>query len=66
MQKSVQQKNHIHTLINLALSAFLILVATIGMRSLTYTGDHKLGAVSDGLPKLESVMVCAIGQCDMI
>lgn len=66
MQKSVQERKNFHMLINIALTAFLILVATIGMRSLTYTGDHQLGAVTDGLPKLESVMVCAIGQCDMI
>ncbi|MCC3862138.1 hypothetical protein [Pseudemcibacter aquimaris] len=66
MQKSAQKKKHFHTLINLALSAFLILTATIGMRSLTYTGDYSLTGTSSSLPQLENVMVCAIGQCAMM
>tara|TARA_Y100000385_G_scaffold246482_1_gene265849 strand:- start:180 stop:344 length:165 start_codon:yes stop_codon:yes gene_type:complete len=52
-------------LINIALTAFLILTATVGMRSLSYTGDHDISAVSETLPKLENVMICAIGQCTL-
>lgn len=50
-------------LINIALTAFLILAATIGMRSLAYTGDQTISNVSETLPQLENVMICAIGQC---
>lgn len=50
-------------IINVALTAFLMFTATVGMRGLTYTGDQNISAVSETLPKLENVMVCAIGQC---
>lgn len=65
MQNQTQNKKHFHMLINIALTAFLILTATVGMRSLSYTGDHDISAVSETLPKLENVMICAIGQCTL-
>ncbi|MDG1707526.1 MAG: hypothetical protein P8H03_02135 [Emcibacteraceae bacterium] len=66
MQRSAQNKNHFHTLINIGLVAFLILTATIGMRSLTYNGDISISAAGGDKPALENVMVCAIGQCVLL
>lgn len=66
MQPRAQNKNHFHTLINIGLVAFLILVATVGMRSLTNTGDFSISSVGADKPVYEKVMVCAIGQCIFI
>jgi len=63
MQTTVQHKSYFHTMINVGLVAFLVLVATIGMRSLTYTGDFSISSIQGDKPVLENVMVCAIGQC---
>ncbi|MDG1438586.1 MAG: hypothetical protein P8P98_06375 [Emcibacteraceae bacterium] len=63
MQAPSQQKNYFHTMINVGLVAFLIIVATIGMRSLTYTGDISISGLQGDKPVFENVMVCAIGQC---
>lgn len=62
MQNQTQNKRHFHMLINIALTAFLILTATIGMRSLTYSAEQNISAVSETLPQLENVMICVIGQ----
>ncbi len=50
-------------IINIALTAFLMFTATVGMRGLTYTGDQNISAVSEAIPQLENVIICAIGQC---
>ena len=63
MENQTQKKKPFHIIINVALTAFLMFTATVGMRGLTYTGDHKISAVTESLPQLENVMVCAIGQC---
>lgn len=50
-------------IINVALTAFLMFTATLGMRGLTYTDDQNISSISETLPQLENVMICAIGQC---
>lgn len=61
-QEPNKHKN-IHTLINIGLVAFLILVATIGMRGLTYSGyAHEISGNGINMTT-EKVMICAIGQC---
>ncbi len=53
----------IHTVINIGLICFLLLVATVGLQSLTPSsfgselGNHDIGFTND------QIMVCAIGQC---
>lgn len=56
-------RNTKHTLINVALVAFLILVATIGMRSLNYSAGQNETIGQSSNASLENVMICAIGQC---
>ncbi|MBT5765820.1 MAG: hypothetical protein P8H57_07780 [Emcibacteraceae bacterium] len=63
MKNQPQKKKHFHMIINIALTAFLMFTATVGMRGLTYTGDQNISAVSEAIPQLENVMICAIGQC---
>jgi hypothetical protein len=66
MQPSAQNKTYFHTMINIGLTAFLILVATVGMRSLTYTGDFSTSNIGTDKSAHESVMICAIGQCVLL
>jgi len=58
-----KKRNNIHTLINIGLIAFLIVVATIGMRGLSASsiGDD-FGETGTSIKK-DKVMVCAVGQC---
>lgn len=57
------KRKNIHTLINIGLISFLILVATIGMAGLTnpsYGGElNEMGSNTSS----DKIMVCAIGQC---
>ncbi len=59
----LQKHRKIHTLINVGLICFLIMVATIGMRGLTASsyGDELTGQ-GTGIIN-DKIMVCAIGQC---
>lgn len=57
------KRKNIHTLINIGLIAFLVMVATIGMRGLTYPGyAHEFSGSGIDMTT-EKVMICAIGQC---
>ena len=57
------KRKSIHTIINIGLIAFLILVATVGMRGLSAS------SIGGEIPSAETsitndkIMVCAIGQC---
>lgn len=62
----IKRKN-IHTLINIGLIAFLILVATVGMRGLSFSSygfeiSGQLSSLTTPFTK-DKIMVCAIGQC---
>ena len=57
------KRKHIHTLINIGLISFLILVATIGMAGLTQTSyGTELTEMGKSIFS-DKIMVCAIGQC---
>lgn len=65
MKRHDQTPKHkrIHTLINIGLICFLILVATVGMRGLT---SSSFGSEIDGNTvgfTNDKIMVCAIGHC---
>lgn len=57
------KRNNIHTLINIGLIAFLILVATIGMRGLSASSIGDDFSQTGGSITKDKIMVCAVGQC---
>lgn len=57
------KRKNIHTLINIGLTLFLILVATIGMAGLNHTSyGSEISEMGSHLTN-DKIMVCAIGQC---
>lgn len=60
------RKSIAHTLVNIGLSAFLIIIATIGIYSLNNAaGAISSNALTHERSSLEKVMVCSIGQCNL-
>lgn len=60
--QSIKRKN-IHTWINVGLTLFLILVATVGMRGLSVSSIGDDLNTSSTSTTQDKIMVCAIGQC---
>jgi hypothetical protein len=57
------KRKSIHTIINIGLIAFLILVATVGMRGLSASSfDSEVLSAETSIAS-DKIMVCAIGQC---
>ena len=62
-EEQTPKHKRIHTIINVGLICFLLLVATIGMRGLTASSfGSEIGHNDVGFTK-DQIMVCAIGQC---
>ena len=60
------KRNNIHTLINIGLMSFLILVGTIGMASMSNaTTEHSDSGTGLSIIN-QSVMICAFGKCTLI
>jgi len=57
------KRNNIHTLINIGLIAFLIIVATIGIRGLSASSIGDEISLNGTSITKDKIMVCAIGQC---
>jgi len=60
------KRNNVHTLVNIGLMSFLILIGTIGMASMSNaTTDHSEN--ESGLSIVnQSVMICVFGKCTLI
>ncbi|MCB2091010.1 MAG: hypothetical protein KDF58_06135 [Alphaproteobacteria bacterium] len=58
-----KKRNNIYTLVNIGLIAFLIIIATIGMRGLSASSIGNDLITGKPSPIKNNVMVCAIGQC---
>lgn len=57
------KRKSIHTIINIGLIAFLILVATVGMRGLSASSiGSEISSAETSIAK-DKIMVCAIGKC---
>lgn len=65
MKHEHQSPKHkrVHTLINIGLICFLILIATVGMRGLTSSSFSSEVGRSNVSFTGDKIMVCAIGQC---
>ncbi|MEZ5757978.1 MAG: hypothetical protein R3D86_07140 [Emcibacteraceae bacterium] len=58
-----KNRNNIYTLVNIGLIAFLITIATVGIRGLSASSiGHNL-TIEKAAPIKNNVMVCAIGLC---
>ncbi len=61
-----KKRNNIHTLINIGLMSFLILVGTIGMASMS-SATTEYPENDTGLSVInQSVMICAFDKCTLI
>lgn len=58
-----KNRNNIYTLVNIGLIAFLIIIATVGMRGLSTSSIGNDLIIGKSSPSKNNVMVCAIGQC---
>ena len=60
------KRNNVHTLINIGLVSFLILIGAIGMASMSNVATE-YSDNSSGLSIVnQSVMICAFGKCTLI
>ena len=57
------KRKSIHTLINIGLITFLILVATVGVRGLSASSIGSEISTAETSISNDKIMLCAIGQC---